>query len=56
MTKATYLYTSDGVPIDKRMYQSISFNLVIDYHVPFGDDRVAIQVIETFDESQILLD
>ena len=38
------------------MCQSISSNLVVDCHGPLGDDCVAVQVDETFDELQIPLD
>ena len=56
VTKPIILYTSNRVPVGKGMCQSISSNLVVDCHGLLGDDRVAVQVVETFDESQIPLD
>ena len=53
VTKAIFLHKSDGVPIGKGMCQSISSDLVVDCHGPLGDDHVAVQVVETFDETLI---
>ena len=51
MTKPIILHTSNRVPVGKGMCQSISSNLVVDCHGPLGDDRVVVQVVETFNES-----
>ena len=56
VTKPIILHTSNRVLVGKGMCQSISSNLVVDCHGLLGDDRVAVQVVETFDESQIPLD
>ena len=54
MTKCVVLKNEAGVVVGKGICQNVSLDLVIDSHnQPLGDDRVAVQIVESLSEHDI---